>query len=125
MGTPLAPGTVVTRREVLHGEVWLEHPVTVVADDGETLAVRLDPGSCFEFPTHPFGPHPWSAHSAWGETVVLQLNRPDLMYGVWKIFEADGRFRHWYINFERPQVRYKLAIETEDYGLDLIVIPTT
>ncbi|MFC6705975.1 DUF402 domain-containing protein [Flexivirga alba] len=63
------------------------------------------------------------AHSAWGETVVLQLNRPDLMYGVWKIFEADGRFRHWYINFEHPQMRRRLAIETEDYGLDLIVHP--
>ena len=118
-----APGTVVTRREVLHGDAWLEHPVSVVADDGETLAVRLDPGSRFDFPAHPFGPHPWSAHSAWGGTVVLQVNRPGTMYGVWKIFGADGEFRHWYINFEPPQVRRGQAVETGDYGLDLIVHP--
>lgn len=121
--TPFAPGVVVTRREVLHSDPWLEHPVSVVADDGETLAVRLDPGSRFAFPEHPFGPHPWSSHSAWGSTIVLQINRPETMYGVWKIFEANGTFRHWYINFEPPQVRSSQAIETGDYGLDLIVHP--
>lgn len=122
--TPLfKPGAVITRREVLHGDPWLDHPVTVVSDDGETLAVRLDPGSKFLFPTHPFGPHPWSHHAEWGGTVVLQLNRPDTMYGVWKIFEANGEFRHWYFNFEPPQTRRDGLIETGDYGLDLIVRP--
>lgn len=54
---PFRPGSVITRREVLHDHPWLEHPVTVVADDGTTLAVRLDPGSRFSFfPEHPFGP---------------------------------------------------------------------
>lgn len=28
------PGQTVTRREVLHGELWMDHPVTVVAEDG-------------------------------------------------------------------------------------------
>jgi hypothetical protein len=32
--TPWVPGEVITRREVLHGHLWLEHPVTVVDDDG-------------------------------------------------------------------------------------------
>ena len=40
-----APGEVIARREVLHGHLWLSHPVTVVADDGDVLATRLDPGS--------------------------------------------------------------------------------
>lgn len=118
-----APGAVIARRELLHGRLWLEHPVTVVADDGEVLAVRLDPGSRFDFPDHPFGHHPWSANTAWGDTVVLQLNRPETMYGVWKIFGANGDFRHWYINFEPPQVRAGNGIETGDYGLDLILYP--
>ncbi len=61
------PGTEITRREVLHGRLWLDHPVTVVADDGEVLAVLLEPGSRFRFHEHPFGPHPWSAYDAWGE----------------------------------------------------------
>lgn len=117
------PGAVITRREVLHRAPWLEHPVRVVADDGETLAVRLDPGSRFTFPAHPSGPHPWSSRSAWGSSIVLQINRPETMYGVWKIFEPDGSFRCWYVNFEPPQVRRGQAIETGDYGLDLIVHP--
>ncbi|KRF16698.1 hypothetical protein ASG90_10605 [Nocardioides sp. Soil797] len=95
----------------------------MVADDGETLAVRLNPGSRFNFPEHPFGPHPWSSHTEWGSTIVLQVNRPGSMYGVWKIFETDGRFRHWYFNFEAPQVRTGQAVETHDFGLDLIVHP--
>jgi hypothetical protein len=42
---PWVPGEVITRREVLHGQLWLEHPVTVVDDDGSTFAVLLEPGA--------------------------------------------------------------------------------
>lgn len=59
----------------------------------------------FNFPEHPFSPHPWSSRSAWGSTIVLQINKPETTYGVWKIFETDGTFRHWYFNFEAPRVR--------------------
>lgn len=55
------PGMTIARREVLHGQVWLTSPVTVIADDGIQLAVLLKPGSPFNFPQHPFGPHPWRA----------------------------------------------------------------
>ena len=121
--TCFEPGAVITRREVLHGRTWLEHPVTVVADDGEVLAVRLDPGSTFTFPDHPFGPHPWSAHQAWRGSTLLQLSRRDTWYGAWKFFDADGGLRHWYLNFEPPIVRRENAIETDDYGLDLVLHP--
>lgn len=117
------PGEVISRREVLHGRLWLEHPVTVVSDDGETLATRLDPGSVFTFPAHPFGPHPWRAHTAWGSSIVLHLSRADTAYGVWKFFDVDGQFRHWYVNFEPPCVRVPGGYETGDHGLDLIVHP--
>ncbi len=118
-----SPGAVIQRREVLHGQVWLEHPVEVVADDGIVLAARLDPGSAFTFPEHPHGRHPWAAHRAWGEAIVLQLSRRDTWYGVWKFFDAEGRFRHWYLNFEPPVVRRVDGIETDDFGLDLILHP--
>ena len=84
------PGTEITRREVLHGRLWLTHPVTVVADDGEVLAVLLEPGSAFTFHEHPFGPHPWRRFAAWGGTTVLQLHREGDAYSVWKFFD-DGR----------------------------------
>lgn len=71
-----APGEVISRREVLHGDLWLSHPVTVVSDDGDVLATRLDPGSPFTFPDHHFGPHPWGAHEQWGGSIVLHLSRP-------------------------------------------------
>ncbi len=117
------PGSTIQRFEVLHHQVWMQSPVTVVSDDGETLGVRLDPGSPFTFPPHPFGPHPWSSQSAWGATVVLQLHRASDHYAVWKFFDADGSFLHWYINFEAPIVRGPEGFETDDHGLDLIVRP--
>jgi Protein of unknown function (DUF402) len=117
------PGSVIRRLEVLHGRVWLESPVTVVSDDEAVLAIRLDPGSAFTFPQHPFGAHPWSGRSAWGATVVLQLLRTGDHYGVWKFFDPDGTFLYWYVNFEAPVVRREAAVETDDHGLDLIVHP--
>jgi Protein of unknown function (DUF402) len=116
------PGAEITRREVLHGRLWLDHPVTVVADDGDVLAVLLEPGSRFRFHEHPFGPHPWSAYDAWGDTTVLQLHREGDAYGVWKFFEG-GVFTRWYVNFEAPVVRHDDAFDTDDHGLDLIVHP--
>ena len=118
-----APGEVISRREVLHGDLWLSHPVTVVSDDGEVLATRLDPGSSFTFPDHPFGPHPWGAHEAWGSAIVLHLSRAGTAYGMWKFFDLDGTFRHWYANFEPPIVRVPGGYETDDHGLDLIIWP--
>lgn len=116
------PGTEITRREVLHGRVWMDSPVTVVADDGEVLAVLLEPGSPFRFHEHPFGTHPWAAYDAWGGTTVLQLHREGDAYGVWKFFD-DGGFRYWYVNFEAPVLRHAGAFDTDDHGLDLIVHP--
>jgi hypothetical protein len=116
-------GAVVSRREVLHGRLWLEHPVTVVSDDDGVLAVRLDPGSAFSFSEHPLGPHPWGHLTEWETSTVLQLHRDGDHYSVWKIFELDGSFRHWYVNFEAPIVRGSDDFDTDDHGLDLIIEP--
>lgn len=114
-------GQVIERREVLKGELWLTSPVTVVSDDGDRLAVRLDPGSPFTFPSHSFGVHPWAGHTEWGGSIVLQLYREGDLYSVWKFFTPEGAFRHWYVNFEAPLKRGPAHIDTEDYGLDLVV----
>lgn len=114
-------GQVIERREVLHGELWLTCPVTVVADDGEVLAVRVDPGAPFTFPPHPFGTHPWVPQQAWGSTIVLQLYRAGDLYSVWRFFDPDGTPRHWYVNFESALVRGPAHIDTDDYGLDLVI----
>lgn len=116
------PGRTITRREVLHGQLWLSHPVTVVDDLGEVLAVLLEPGSTFTFPEHPFGPHPWNAHTEWGNRRVLQIHREGDLYSVWKFFD-DADLLHWYVNFESAVVRHEDSFDTDDYGLDLIVHP--
>ena len=113
-------GDRISRREVLHGQLWLEVPVTVVEDDGQELAVLLEPGSRFRFHEHPFGPHPWSGRECWVGPTVLQLHRDHDLYSVWRFF-TNGVPQNWYINFEAPIVRHADGFDTDDYGLDLIV----
>ncbi len=98
----------------------MEHPVTVVEDRGDILAVWLEPGSRFVFHDHPIGPHPWSGADAWGGTHVLQLHRSGDLYSVWKFFN-EREFTHWYINFEAAVVRHLDGFDTDDYGLDLVI----
>lgn len=122
MTEPFAPGGTIIEREVLHGQVWLEHPVTVVSDDGDVLAVLLEDGCPFTFPDHPFGRHPWAHVTEWHGPTVLMLHRAGDWYSVWKFFDGDV-FRHWYVNFDEPVVRRADGIDTDDHQLDLIVDP--
>ena len=36
MSPVFAPGSTILRREVLHSQVWLQSPVTVIADNGSS-----------------------------------------------------------------------------------------
>lgn len=116
-------GSRVTVREMLHGQVWLEFPETVVADDGDVLAtLQVDGTPMTQHPEHPFGPHPWSGFSQWSGPSVLKLRRPGEWYSVWHFFDA-GVPRYWYVNFETPVVRAVDGIEVNDLELDLVVHP--
>lgn len=115
-----AVGSTVQRREVLHDQVWMTMPVQVVADD-EVLAVWIEDGTPFTFLPHPFGPHPWSSNDRWTGSSVLQLYRPGDAYSVWAFFR-HGRFDHWYINFEMPYRRGDGFFDTDDHGLDIVVL---
>ncbi len=100
--------------------------MTVVQDDASCLAVLLTPGAPFKFFPHPFGAHPWSAQKVWSGSTVLQLQRDGDAYGVWKFFDLEQQFTHWYINFQEPLVRRvdaagDGAFETADLGLDIVV----
>jgi hypothetical protein len=111
---------------MLHGLPWLEQPVTVVDDGDACLAVTLEPGSRFTFFAHPFGAHPWAAYEVWSGSTVLQLQREGDAYGVWKFFDLEQQFTHWYINFQAPLVRRVDtvgggAFETADLGLDIVI----
>ncbi|MGY2130111.1 DUF402 domain-containing protein [Blastococcus sp. SYSU DS0617] len=118
-------GSTVLRREVLHGLPWMEHPVTVVRDGEDCLAVLLEPGSPFTFFRHPFGAHPWHAHRVWTGSSVLQLQREGDAHAAWKFFDLHGVVTHWYVNFQEPVVRHVApggggAFETADLGIDIV-----
>ena len=115
-------GSIVLRREVLHGRLWMESEVHVVSDTEDCLAVLMVPGSRFTFPDHPVV-HPWGGFSQWSGTTVLQLHRPQEAYGAWKFFSAEGEFTHWYINFEEPIIKHAdpLCFDTDDHGIDIVI----
>jgi hypothetical protein len=119
MGDRFPVGVFVQRREVLHGHVWLSTPVRVVADD-DVLAVWLAEGTPFTFPTHPFGPHPWSGHHRWTGTDVLQLHRAGDAHAVRGFFRGT-RLDHWYINFQAPYRRTTDGFDTLDHGIDIVI----
>lgn len=116
-------GSMIARREVLHGSVWMQLDVQVVSDDGSVMAVLLRPGAPMAFPVHPFGPHPWSGQPAWAGPTVLQLYRPGDLYSVWMMFR-EGRHTGSYINFEAALTRRDLAFDTVDFGLDIVIDPS-
>lgn len=113
------------RREVLHGQVWMTHPVTVIDDTAGVLAVVVSPGSPFTFPDHPFGPHPWAGYQQWSDTTALHLHRDGDPYSVWKMFRG-GVFDHWYLNPQAPIIAHPDgtgggSVDTADHGLDILV----
>lgn len=117
-----SPGSAITVREVLHGQVWLEFPETVVSDDGTVLATLQADGTPLTFFDHPWGPHPWGEFAAWRGPSVLKLRRSSDWYSVWKFFDG-ATFRHWYVNFEQPVVRRDDGIDIDDLQLDLVIDP--
>ncbi|SOC49930.1 Protein of unknown function [Blastococcus aggregatus] len=121
-----AVGSTVRRREVLHGRPWMEHPVTVIHDGDDCLAVLLESGSPFAFFEHPFGRHPWSRFEAWSGSTVLQVQREGDAHSAWKFFDERGDFTHWYVNLQEPFARHVDrcgggAFDTADHGIDIVL----
>ena len=122
MAEPFAVGTDVRVREVLHGAEWASWAERVVGDDGVVLATVKADGTPMAFPAHPV-PHPWGHLDAWSGTSVLKLRRSGDWYSVWKFFDGEGAFLHWYVNFETPVVRTVDGVEVNDLQLDIVIAP--
>lgn len=123
-------GTVVVRREVLRGRVWAGMPMYVVADDPDLLALYMPVGTPMLFPPGPWptdnGRHPWDRgpDSTWYGRDVLMLHRPGEAHSVWAMWKAPDRsFDGWYVNLQTPFERHRLAIDTFDHALDIVVAP--
>jgi hypothetical protein len=134
-----APGRMVLRRHFMRdhqlARVWAGH---VAADDGHGLWLWVATGSVFRdvgaadgraFRDVPF--------AEWGRTArtlrelrwqgdVLMLHPHECAYSVWFFFDR-GSFRNWYVNLERPGVRWDdgaaAGLDTVDHDLDLVIAP--
>jgi hypothetical protein len=133
-------GQVLLRRHWMRdvlGRVWVGR---VAADDERGLALWIKVGSAFRdvaavdgrtFRQVPFVEWPATAKSLrdlrWRGYDVLMLHPAGAAYSVWLFFGAAGEFRNWYVNLERPYVRWAddraAGIDTVDYDLDLVVEP--
>jgi Protein of unknown function (DUF402) len=134
------PGRMIVRRQFhrgqLIGRVWVGR---VVADDERGLCLWIADGAAFQdvgaadgrsFREVPFAQWPGTAkrlHLLRWSTSMLMVHPPGADYSLWLFFDGDGRFRNWYVNLERPVVRWDdgalAGLDTLDYDLDIVVAP--
>ncbi|MGW4400738.1 DUF402 domain-containing protein [Amycolatopsis nivea] len=132
-----APGQTVVERFVRpDGSIGQHHPLRVISDDGETLLGWLPVGtpivgsrladgrSLREAPLeHRFREPRVRVPDIWQGTSTLRLIPDGAWSSVWWFFEADGRFRDWYVNLELPRGRTETGPDRIDGILDLVVTP--
>jgi len=136
------PGAQVMLRGIAHNKVWIVHPVTVVQDSPDLLAVQLVPGTPCKIPAGLFDrkySDGASDHSRWDEQDSRQwqmrdwtwqhrraliLLPPQKYYAVYWFWLLDSdEFEGWYVNFQLPFTRTHFSIDTLDLEIDLIIRP--
>lgn len=136
------PGQVALRRHYMRGHelgrVWAGH---VAADDERGLWLWFASGSPWrnvgaadgrtfrEVPFTEWGVVEHALHDGRWNGDVLMLHPPQAPYSVWFFYTGpDAEFTSWYVNLERPGVRWENAdglvgLDTVDYDLDIVVTP--
>jgi Protein of unknown function (DUF402) len=135
----MAPGEIVVRRHFQHRALSRCWATTVVADDEHGLWLWVGTGSAhrdlghadgrhmrevpfIEWPDAPKGydSRPWRGN-------VLMFHPREGDYSVWLLFTEALDFNGWYVNLERPIVRWRdgdlTGVDTIDYDLDIVVTP--
>jgi len=75
-----------------------------------------------EWPTAPkaFDERPWG-----GDVLMMHPREGD--YSTWLFLTPEGELKSWYVNLERPAVRWQAdglaGLDTTDYDLDVVVAP--
>jgi hypothetical protein len=135
------PGNLAVRRHFMRGHAMSRAWVgRVAADDDRGLWLWFATGSAFrdigaadgrtfrEVPFQEWGRTPRAMRELRWTGDVLMLHQPQAAYSVWFFFRGTGGgFDGWYVNLERPGVRWAAAglagIDTVDYDLDIVVAP--
>jgi hypothetical protein len=136
------PGQVVVHRNVRRGRIGWVRPARVVSDDERGLLLwiaRNTPvvnevsGDGRGMRTMPFAEYVTLGtalkHGTWNGPGVLKLHRPgDPAHSVWWFRSDAGAFTGWYVNLERPAIRWSdpdgaSGVDVTDEDLDILVAP--
>ncbi len=136
------PGDPIVRRDFQHRRnsgAWVGR---VVSDDSEHgLWIWVASGSAHRSLGHADGRHvrqvpfaEWDgAPKAYDESPwrgnVLMFHPTEGDYSVWRFLTPDGELVRYYVNLERPVVRWRdesglCGIDTVDYDLDVVITPS-
>jgi hypothetical protein len=110
------------------GKVHSARPVTVVSDDGQTVALQLVVGTPMVWPEfgdrsdliRKFASGEWTfVERIWTDNDVLILLREGDPYSPQLYRSADGATKLWYVNLQDPVRRTPLGFDTLDHILDV------
>jgi uncharacterized protein len=113
------PGEPVVLRQLFRGRIWNAVPATVVEDRPELIVLWLPPATTYAMGDDLFGD--WQLRERIFESTAgqLRLTQPGALFSVHLFRHAEGTFRGWYVNLERPQQRTRLGFDFEDELLDI------
>jgi len=61
--------------------------------------------------------------STWQPFRTLMVMPPGAAHSVWWSWRPEGRFEGWYVNLERPVIRWAGGVDVYDQELDLLIYP--
>jgi hypothetical protein len=134
------PGRLIMHRNVRRGRIGWVRPGRVVSDGERGLLIwiaRYSPvvnevsADGRGMRSMPFTEWVTAGtslkHGTWNGPGVLKLLPPDAAHSVWWFRDDQDRFAAWYVNLERPGIRWDdgsvAGIDIVDEDLDIVVAP--
>jgi hypothetical protein len=115
-------GDVVALREVWDGRVWKARPWVVVEDTSELLVLWIPRGARTVLPQQELPLGEWTFETGTFRTNAVRVTRPGQAHSILHFFDDDGTFTHWYVNLERPLVRFAAGFDVPDLFLDVVIL---
>lgn len=140
LGGVFRRGESIVVRQVWDGLLWAARPARVVDDADSTLVHWSPAGSLGCFATSRYFPgrdrlprnerqlvsletRRWHYRGVPARGTSLTFVREGSWSSISLTWLPDGRFVHWYVNFELPSQRWSLGYDTLDLVLDIVVAP--
>jgi hypothetical protein len=134
------PGRLILHRNVRHDRIGWVRPARVVSDDERGLLVWVarntpvasevteDGMSLRDIPFAEFVTRSYRLwHGTWAGPPVLKFLPVGAAHSVWWFRDEAGRFANWYVNLERPGVRWDdgavAGVDIVDQDLDVVAWP--